>query len=34
MDIKMPVMKGFEATRLIKEQRPDLTIIAILCIFN
>ena len=27
MDIKMPVMNGFEATRLIKKQRPDLPII-------
>ena len=28
MDIKMPVMNGYEATKLIKEQRPDLPIIA------
>ena len=28
MDIKMPVMNGFEATKLIKQQRPDLPIIA------
>lgn len=28
MDIKMPVMGGLEATRLIQEFRPDLTIIA------
>ncbi|MBO4720191.1 MAG: response regulator [Prevotella sp.] len=29
MDIKMPVMDGMEATRLIKEKRPDLPIIAL-----
>ncbi len=28
MDLKMPVMDGFEATRLIKAFRPDLPIIA------
>ncbi len=28
MDLKMPVMNGFEATKLIKEIRPDLPIIA------
>jgi hypothetical protein len=28
MDIKMPVMNGFEATKLIKQQRPDLPVIA------
>jgi PAS domain S-box-containing protein len=28
MDLKMPVMNGFEATELIKEFRPDLPIIA------
>ena len=29
MDLKMPVMDGYEATRLIKEFRPGLNIIAI-----
>ena len=28
MDIKMPLMNGLEATKLIKIQRPDLPIIA------
>ena len=28
MDIKMPVMNGFEATKLIKQQHPDLPVIA------
>ena len=28
MDIKMPVMNGYEATKLIKEFRPDLPIVA------
>ena len=29
MDIKMPVMDGMEATKLIKEKHPDLPIIAL-----
>ena len=28
MDIKMPIMNGFEATKLIKEFKPDLPIVA------
>jgi signal transduction histidine kinase/ActR/RegA family two-component response regulator len=28
MDLKMPVMDGFEATKIIKEIRPELTVIA------
>ena len=28
MDIKMPIMNGFDATKLIKQQRPDLPVIA------
>jgi CheY-like chemotaxis protein len=28
MDLKMPVMNGYEATKLIKEFRPNLPIIA------
>ena len=28
MDLKMPVMNGFEATKLIKQQHPDLPVIA------
>jgi len=28
MDLKMPIMNGFEATKLIKLQRPDLPVIA------
>jgi CheY-like chemotaxis protein len=29
MDIKMPIMDGMEATKLIKEKHPDLPIIAL-----
>ncbi len=28
MDLKMPIMNGFEATKLIKLRRPDLPVIA------
>ncbi|MEI7788109.1 MAG: response regulator, partial [Chlorobiaceae bacterium] len=28
MDLKMPIMNGFEATKLIKHQRPELPVIA------
>ena len=28
MDIKMPVINGFDATRIIKKQRPKLPVIA------
>jgi len=28
MDLRMPIMTGFEATKLIKEFRPDLPIVA------
>ena len=29
MDIKMPVMNGLEATKAIKEKKPDLLVIAL-----
>ncbi len=29
MDIKMPEMNGLEATKLIKEERPDLPVMAV-----
>ena len=29
MDIKMPVMDGLQATRLIKEKHPDLPVVAL-----
>ncbi|MFP4065311.1 MAG: response regulator [Bacteroidales bacterium] len=29
MDIKMPEMNGLEATKLIKEKRPDLPVMAV-----
>jgi CheY-like chemotaxis protein len=29
MDLKMPVMDGLEATKLIKERHPDLPVIAL-----
>ena len=28
MDLQLPIMNGFEATKLIKQQRPDLPVIA------
>ncbi len=28
MDLKMPIMNGFEATKIIKHERPDLPVIA------
>jgi len=29
MDMKMPVLDGFDATRMIKKIRPELTVIAV-----
>lgn len=29
MDIKMPVMDGLEATKIIKEKKPDLPVVAL-----